>query len=86
MKTEIIEIVSDPQLKKREKEITRIVRSFYPIRIRIKVYRIADGRIGLQTQETLTPANRKQIEKACRAITHYLENRRVSTSNRRKGL
>ena len=73
MKPEIIEIVSDPQLKKREREIEAIVRNYYPTRGRIKIYRTADGRVGLQTRETLTPANRKQIHKACVAVMQYLK-------------
>src|SRR5215471_20910388 len=76
MKTEVIEIVSDAQLRKREKEVTEIVRSFYPRCGPVKLYRTADGRIGFQAQLTLTPENRKQIEKVHRAVMKYLGEKR----------
>jgi hypothetical protein len=76
MRTNIIEIVSDSQLKKKEKEVTEIVKGFYPSCGSVKLYRTADGRIGFQIPVTLTPQNRKQIDKVYRAVMKYLgENR-----------
>ena len=76
MKTEVIEVVSDAQLRKREKEVTEIVRSFYPTCGPVKLYRTADGRVGFQAQLTLNPENRKQIEKVHRAVMKYLGEKR----------
>ena len=76
MKTEVIEIVSDAQLGKKEKAVTEIVRSFYPTCGPVKLYRTTDGRIGFQAQLTLTPENRKQIEKVHRAVMNYLGEKR----------
>lgn len=76
MRTEVIEIVSDPQLKRREKEITEIVKSFYPACGPVKLYRTADGRVGFQIQLTLTRENRKEIDKVYRAVVKYLGEKR----------
>jgi hypothetical protein len=76
MRANIIEIVSDSQLRKKEKEVTEIVKNFYPACGPVKLYRTADGRIGFQIPVTLTPQNRKQIDKVYRAVMKSLgENR-----------
>lgn len=76
MRTEVIEIVSDPQLKKREREITEIIRGFYPGSGPVKLYRTADGRIGFQIQLTLTRENRKEVDRVYRAVLKYLGEKR----------
>lgn len=76
MRTNIIEIVSDSQLRKREKEVTEIVRSFYPGCGSVKLYRTADGRVGFQVQMTLTRENRKEVDKVYRAVMTYLGEKR----------
>lgn len=76
MKTNIIEIVSDAGLKKKEKEITEVVRSFYPTCGPVKLYRTADGRIGFQIQMTLTRENRKELDKVYRAVMKHLGEKR----------
>jgi len=76
VKTEVIEIVSDPRLRKKEKEITQIVRGFYPQCGPVRLYRTADGHVGFQVQLTLTPENRKPIDKVYRAVMKYLGEKR----------
>jgi hypothetical protein len=76
MKIEVIEIVSDVQLKKREKEITEIVKGFWPTCGPVKLYRTADGRLGFRLQLTLTPENKKQVDKVYRAVMKALGERR----------
>src|SRR5713226_1353791 len=76
MKTDFIEVVSDVQLRKREKEVTEIVRGFYPDCGPVKLYRTVDGRIGFQMQLTLTPENRKQLDKVYRAVMKCLGEKR----------
>ena len=76
MKTDVIEIVRDAQLKKREKEVTQIVREFYPESGPVRLYRTADGRIGFEIQVVLTPENRKKVEKVHRAVMRYLGEKR----------
>jgi hypothetical protein len=76
MKAEIIEVVSDPQLRKQEKEVTGLVRSFYPECGRVSLYRTADGRVGFQMQVTMTPSNRKQLDKVYRAVMKHLGQKR----------
>ena len=76
MKTNVIEIVRDAQLKKKEKEVTKIVRGFYPQCGPVKLYRTVGGRVGFQIQLTLTPENRKQIDRVHRAVMKYLGEKR----------
>jgi hypothetical protein len=72
MKTDFIEVVSDTKLRKREKEIAAIVKAVYPDCGRVRLYRTGDGRVGFQMQVTLTPDNRKQLDKVYRAVMKCL--------------
>lgn len=76
MKTDVIEVVRDVQLRKHERQITKLVKEFCPACGPVKLYRTADGRIGFQIQLTLTPENRKQVETVHKAIMKYLGERR----------
>lgn len=76
MKAEIIEVVSDPQLRKQEKEVTELVRSFYPECGRVCLYRISDGRVGFQMQVMMPPSNRKQLDRVYRAVMKHLGQKR----------
>ena len=76
MRAEIFEVVSDPRLRKQEKEVTELVRSFYPECGRVSLYRTADGRVGFQMQVTMTPSNRKQLDKVYRAVMKHLGQKR----------
>jgi hypothetical protein len=76
MRTDFIEVVSDFQLRKKEKEVTAIVRASYPDCGPVRLYRTADGRVGFQMQVTLTPGNRKQLEKVYQAIMKHLGEKR----------
>lgn len=76
MRTDFVEVVSDVRLRKREKEVTEIVRRFFPDCGLVKLYRTADGRVGFQMQLTLTPENRKQLDKVYRAVMKRLGEKR----------
>jgi hypothetical protein len=76
MKTDFIEVVPDVELRKKEKQIAEVVRGFYPECGPVRLYRTADGRVGFQMQVTLTPQNRKQIDKVYRAVTKCLGEKR----------
>jgi len=75
-KTDFIEVVSDIELRKKEKQVTEAVRGFYPECGPVKLYRTADGRVGFRMQVTLTPENRKQVDKVYRAVTRCLGEKR----------
>lgn len=76
MRTDFIEVVPDVELRKKEKQVAEVVRGFYPECGPVKLYRTADGRVGFQMQVTLTPQNRKQLDKVYRAVTKCLGEKR----------
>ncbi len=76
MKIDFIEVVTDAGLRKKEKQVTEIVRGYYPDSGRVRLYRTADGRVGFQMQLTLTSENRKQLDKVYRAVMRCLGKKR----------
>ena len=76
MKLDFVEIVSDTELKRKEKEVREVVRRFYPECGPVKLYRTADGRIGFQMQITLTAGDRKRLDELYRAIMKLLGEKR----------
>lgn len=76
MKTDFIEVVPDPELRKKEKQVTEVVRRFYPECGPVKLYRTSDGRVGFQMQLTLTAVNRKQVDKVYSAVMKCLGEKR----------
>jgi len=76
MRTDFVEVVPDAKLRKKEKEVTDIVRRFYPDCGLVRLYRTAGGRVGFQMQLTLTPENRKQLDEVYRAVTRCLGEKR----------
>jgi hypothetical protein len=75
-KVEFIEIVPDAELQKKESEATEAMRRFYPKCGPVKLYRTADGRVGLQLQLAVTLGDRKRFDQAYRAVTKVLGERR----------
>jgi hypothetical protein len=76
MRTDFIEVVSDIELRRREREVTAIARAFYPDCGPIRLYRTADGRVDFKMQVTLTPENRKHLDKVDRAVMEQLGEKR----------
>lgn len=76
LKVDFVEIIDDTELKKKEKEVTETVRRFFPDCGRVKLYRTADGRIGLQMQVDLKPGERQKLDEAYRAAMKVLGERR----------
>lgn len=76
MKIDFIEVVPDPELRKKEKQVTEVVRGFYPECGPVKLYRTSDGRVGFQMQVTLTAGNRKLVDKLYSAVMKCLGEKR----------
>ncbi len=76
IKTDFIEVISDPELRKKERQVAEIVRGFYPECGPVKLYRTTDGRVGFQMQVTLTAGNRKQVDKVYSAVMKCLGEKR----------
>lgn len=75
-KVDFVEIVDDAELKKKEKEVTKTVKRFFPKCGRVKLYRTSDGRIGVQMQVDLRPGEREKLDKAYRAVMKVLGSKR----------
>ena len=77
-----IEIVHDPEPEKLEKTATETVRRFYPDSTAVKLYRMADGKIGCQMQIAVAPGERKPIHEAYRAVMKVLGEKRGRRAGR----
>ena len=49
-----VEIVSDPELKAREEEVSKAVNDLYPGCGPVKLYRTADGQVGFELRVAIT--------------------------------
>ena len=56
-KVTFVEIVSDPEFKAREEEVSKAVNDLYPACGPVKLYRTADGQVGLE----LRVAHRRRV-------------------------
>ena len=77
-----VEIVSDAELQKKQKQVTEVVKRHYADSGPVKLYRTADGRIGLQMQFAVGPGERRRLDEIYRAVMRVLGERR----GRRAGL
>jgi len=75
-KVEFVEIVSDTTLKQKEKEATEAVKRLCPDCGPVRLYRTADGRVGIQLQVALTLGNRKLLDDIYRAVMRAVGQRR----------
>ena len=75
-KVDFVEIVSDDELQKKEKQATEAVRRFYPDCGPVKLSRTTDGRIGLQMQIAVAPGERKRLDEVYRAVMRVLGEKR----------
>ena len=75
-RVDIIEIVHDPGLQKKEKKATEAVRRLYPQCGPVRLYRTSDGRLGFQMQLAVAAGERKLLHGVYRAIMRVLGERR----------
>ena len=75
-KIEFIEVVHDPELRKKEKAATEAARRICPNCGPVVLYRTADGRIGFQTKLGVAAGERKLLDDIYLAIMHVLGIRR----------
>ena len=75
-KVHVIEVVEDPELRKKEAKASGAVRRFLPNAGPLRLYRTAEGRIGVQLDLTLTPGDRQRLDNAYGAIMKVLGERR----------
>lgn len=75
-KVDFVEIVPDADLRKKEIEATETMRRFYPDCGPVRLYRTADGRLGLQLQLAVTVGDRKRLDHAYGAVMKVLGERR----------
>ena len=72
----VIEVVDDAQLRKKEAKASQALKRFFPNAGRLRLYRTAEGRIGVQVDLTVTSGDRKRLDDAYRAIMKVLGERR----------
>ena len=60
-KVTFVEIVSDPELKVREAEVSKAVNELYRGCGRVKLYRTADGQVGFELRVAITAGGKKRI-------------------------
>jgi hypothetical protein len=72
----VIEVVEDAELRKKEAKAREVVRRFFPNAGPLRLYRTAEGPIGVQLDLTLTPGDRQRLDDAYRAIMNVLGERR----------
>ncbi|MGH8245980.1 MAG: hypothetical protein ACREUU_06065 [Gammaproteobacteria bacterium] len=73
---QFIEILHDPELRRKEKQVTEAVRRSHPQCGPIKLYRTADGRIGFQLQLRVAAGERQTLDDVYRIIMKVLGEKR----------
>ena len=64
----VVEVVEDQELRKKETEATEAMTRFFPDSGRLRLYRTAEGRIGVQLDLTLRPGDRQRLDQAYSAV------------------
>jgi len=72
----VIEIVTDAELRKKEAKATRILKQFFPDAGGLRLYRTADGQIGIQIDLDLKPGDRQRLDKVYDEIMKILGGKR----------
>lgn len=72
----VIEVVEDAELRKKESKASKAVRRFFPNAGPLRLYRTAEGRIGVQLDLSVTPGDRQRLDDAYRAIMKVLGEKR----------
>ncbi len=76
MRVDFLEVVSDYKLKKKERAVTEAVRRLYPECGPVKLYRTADGRLGIQIQIAVAAGDRKRFDEIYRTVMNALGEKR----------
>lgn len=71
-----VEVVPDSRLRMKEKDVTKVVRRFYPHCGPVKLYRTANGRIGFQVQISVAAGERQKLNEVYRAVMSRLGEKR----------
>lgn len=64
----VVEVVQDPELRKKEARARAVVKRFFPDAGPVRLYRTAEGRIGCQLDISVTAGDRKRLDEAYHAI------------------
>jgi hypothetical protein len=72
----VIEVVEDAELRKKEGKASEAVKRFFPNAGPLRLYRTAEGRIGVQLDLSVTPGDRQRLDHAYRAIMKVLGEKR----------
>lgn len=72
----VIEVVRDAELRKKEAQARKAVKRFFPKAGPLRLYRTAEGRIGVQLDVTVTAGDRQRLDAAYRAVMEVLGEKR----------
>ena len=75
-RVDFVELVPNSELRKRQREVTKVVKGFFPRCGAVKLYRTADGRIGFQMQVAVAAGERKKLDEVYRAVMRVLGEKR----------
>jgi hypothetical protein len=75
-KVTFVEIVSDPELKVREAEVSKAVNELYPGCGPVKLYRTADGQVGFELRVAITAGDKKRLDQLYSAVMKVLGQKR----------
>ena len=75
-RVDFVELVPDSELRKKQREVTKVVNGFFPRCGPVKLYRTADGRIGFQMQVAVAAGERKKLDEVYRAVMRVLGEKR----------
>lgn len=75
-KVTFVEIVSDPELKAREAEVSKAVNELYPGCGPVKLYRTADGQVGFELRVAITAGDKKRLDQLYSTVMKALGQKR----------
>ena len=75
-RVDFVELVPDSELRKKQREVTKVVKGFFPRCGPVKLYRTADGRTGFQMQVAVAAGERKKLDEVYRAVMRVLGEKR----------
>lgn len=72
----VVQVVEDTELRKKEAKASEAVKRFFPNAGSLRLYRTAEGRIGVQLDLRVAPGDRQRLDDAYRAIMKVLGEKR----------
>jgi len=72
----LLEVVEDRALRRKEAQARAAVKRFFPNAGPLRLYRTAEGRIGVQLDLTVMPGDRQRLDRAYGAIMKVVGERR----------